>query len=310
MQGDADIKFGMALHVIFNSIKKVWHQFDASHTVFCLEGKSWRKKIYTPYKANRKLALDKKTTKEKEEDAAFFEVMDDFVKFITEKTNCTVLRHPEAEADDMISRWIKLHPQDDHIIISSDADFQQLISKNVKIFNGIAGLLYTNNGIFDKDGAVAKNKKGQRLPVPDPEWILFEKCIRGDTSDNIMSAFPGVREKKLREAYNERIEKGFAWNNLMLSKWVDHNQTEKRVKDVYENNKLLIDLSMQPADLIEKFDRSITESIITNTRTQVGIALMRFCNTHGLVKIEKACAEYSTCLSSPYKGHLTNNLST
>ena len=29
----------------------------------------------------------------------------------------------------------------------------------------------------------------------DPEWLLFEKCMRGDTSDNVFSAYPGVRKK-------------------------------------------------------------------------------------------------------------------
>ena len=26
-------------------------------------------------------------------------------------------------------------------------------------------------------------------------YLLFEKCIRGDTSDNVFSAYPGVRKK-------------------------------------------------------------------------------------------------------------------
>lgn len=305
-QGDTDIKFGMALHIIFNSIRKVWNQFNGSHTVFCLEGRSWRKNVYLPYKANRKIAANKRTEQEVEDDKVFFEVMDDFIKFVSTKTNCTVLRHPEAEADDMISRWISLHPNDDHVIISSDSDFQQLIAPNVKIYNGIAGLLYSHLGIFDKDSNPAL-KKGKELGVPNPKWLLFEKCMRGDTGDNIMSAFPGVRTKKLLEAFNDIENKGFAWNNLMLSKWVDHDGKEHRVKDDYERNRLLIDLSQQPVDLIEKFDQLIVNSIVTTPRSQVGIALMRFCNLHGLVKIEKASADYSPCLSSIYSGELSKN---
>ena len=79
-----------------------------------------------------------------------------FIQFIKNQTNCTMLRHPTAEADDMIARWIDLHPQDQHIIISSDSDFQQLIADNVKIYNGIAGLLYTTEGIYDKDGNLTR----------------------------------------------------------------------------------------------------------------------------------------------------------
>lgn len=306
-KGDSDIKFGMALHIIFNSIRKVWNQFNGSHTVFCLEGRSWRKNVYLPYKANRKIAANNRTEQEVEDDKVFFEVMDDFIKFISAKTNCTVLRHPEAEADDMISRWIDLHPKDDHVIISSDSDFQQLISPNVKIYNGIAGLLYTHEGIFDKDGNKAKNKHGKELDIPNPQWLLFEKCMRGDIGDNVMSAFPGVRTKKLQEAFNDIENKGFAWNNLMLSKWLDHEGVEHRVKDDYERNRRLIDLSQQPVDLIEKFDKIIIDSIVRTPRLQVGLSLIRFCNLHGLIKIEKASGEYSQCLSSLYSGELSQS---
>lgn len=301
---DLETQIGLALHTIFTSIKKVWQQFDGSHTVFCLEGRSWRKDIYVPYKANRKVAANARTPREVEEDQIFFEIMDQFIEFLKSSTNCTVLRHPNAEADDMIARWIALHPDDSHVIISSDSDFQQLIKPNVMIFNGIAGLLYTDKGVYDKDGNIAINKKGQPMPIPDPEWILFEKCVRGDPGDNIMSAFPGVRTKKLQEAYADRDNKGYAWNNLMLSKWLDHENVEHRVRDDYERNVQLIDLAQQPADLIDKFDLAIISEVNVEIKKQVGLALMRFCNQHGLVKIEKNTQEYSSCFSSPYQGFL------
>lgn len=301
---DIDSQIGMALHIIFTSIKKVWNQFDGHHTVFCLEGRSWRKDLYVPYKANRKVAADARTPREVEEDQLFFEVMDQFIDFLRKSTNCTVLKHPNAEADDMIARWIALHPDDTHVVISSDSDFQQLIKPNVMIYNGIAGLLYTHEGIYDKDGNIAKNKKGEDMAPPDPEWLLFEKCVRGDPGDNVMSAFPGVRTKKLQEAYKDRHNKGYNWNNLMLSKWVDHNGEEHRVKDDYERNRMLIDLSQQPADLMDKFDLAVIDEVNVPPKKQVGIALMRFCNLHGLVRVEKGSSEYSPCFSASYDGPL------
>lgn len=204
----------------------------------------------------------------------------------------------------MVARWIKLHPEDQHVIISSDSDFQQLIAENVVLYNGIAGLLYTNKGIFDKDGNIAKNKHGQDLPVPDPEWLLFEKCLRGDDSDNIMSAFPGVRKTKLQAAFEDRHNRGYNWNNLMLSKWVDHENREHRVRDDYERNRMLIDLSQQPADLVDKFDRMITDEVNKELRKQVGLSLIKFCNLHGLIRIEKNVNDYSVTLSSAYCGNL------
>ena len=301
---DIDQQIGMALHIIFNSVKKVWNEFNGTHTVFCLEGRSWRKDFYPPYKANRKVAAAKRSEREVEEDKVFFESMDSFITFINTQTNCTVLRHPNAEADDMIARWIALHPDDHHVIISSDSDFQQLIAKNVVIYNGIVGLLYTHEGIFDKDGKIAKNKQGADLAIPNPEWLLFEKCMRGDDSDNVMSAFPGVRKTKLEAAFQDRHTKGYVWNNLMLSKWLDHENVEHRVRDDYDRNCQLIDLTQQPHDLIEKFDRAIIDSTNKEARKQIGINLMRFCNVHGLVRIEKQVGEFSSTLSSLYEGHL------
>ena len=54
IRGDTSEKIGMAIHIMFNSIKKAWQDFDGSHVVFCLEGRSFRKDLYAPYKRNRK----------------------------------------------------------------------------------------------------------------------------------------------------------------------------------------------------------------------------------------------------------------
>ena len=99
---DTWTKLGFALHLTIMSANKVARKFGADHIVFALEGRSWRKDVYPPYKANRKAAALKRTPKEVEEDKVFFEVMEEFVKFVSAQTNCTVLRHPEAEADDMV----------------------------------------------------------------------------------------------------------------------------------------------------------------------------------------------------------------
>jgi hypothetical protein len=36
---DIDMRVGMAMHIMFNSIKKVWKDFDGDHVVMCLEGR-------------------------------------------------------------------------------------------------------------------------------------------------------------------------------------------------------------------------------------------------------------------------------
>lgn len=308
VKGDADIKLGMALHITFNSIKKAWQDFNGDHVVFCLEGRSWRKDYYSPYKANRAETRAAMTAKEQEEDKLFWETFDQFKNFIVEKTNCTVLQNTQLEADDLIAGFIQTHPNDNHIIISTDSDFHQLIAPNVSQYNGVAETTTTHEGIFDKKGKrVIDKKTKQEVPAPNPEWILFEKCMRGDSSDNVFSAYPGVRTKGtknkvgLQEAFEDKSKKGYSWNNLMLQKWVDHEKKEHRVLDDYERNRRLIDLSYQPDNIKE----IIRETIRTQTQepkniSQVGIRLMKFCQLYDMKKIMDSIQSYAEPFQARY----------
>ena len=300
VRGDADIKVGMALHIMLNSVKKAWQDFNGSHVVFCLEGRSWRKDFYKPYKANRAATRSAMTVKEQEEDALFWETFDKFKEFVSEKSNCTVLQNPRLEADDLIAGFIQAHPHSDHVIISTDSDFHQLLASNVKQYNGVAEETYTLEGIFDKKGKPVKDKKtGEAKSVPDPEWLLFEKCVRGDTSDNVFSAYPGVRTKGsknkvgLSEAFEDRKSKGYSWNNLMLQRWVDHDGLEHRVLDDYERNRVLIDLSAQPDEIKAIIKETIDAGAVPKDVSQVGIRLLKFCQLYDMKRIMDSIQQYA-----------------
>jgi hypothetical protein len=300
-RGNADEKIGMALHVTLASIKKAWQDFNGDHVVFCLEGRSWRKDYYAPYKRNRTEARAALTEKEADEDKLFWETFDKFKEFINEKTNCTVMQHPRLEADDLIAGWIESHPDDKHIIISTDSDFVQLIAPNVKQYNGVMETTTTHEGIFDKKGKrVIDNKTKEAKNIPDPEWLLFEKCMRGDPTDNVFSAYPKVRKNKLQEAFEDRKNKGFAWNNMMLQRWVDHNGEEHRVLDDYERNRQLIDLKAQPTDIKEIIVETIKTNSVPKTIDQVGMRLLKFCGLFDLVKISEQAQAYAAPLNAKY----------
>jgi 5'-3' exonuclease len=307
VRGDADIKLGMALHIMFNSIKKSWQDFKGTHVVFCLEGRSWRKDFYKPYKANRAETRAAMTQKEQEEDQLFWETFDKFKEFITDKTNCTVLQHPRLEADDLIAGWIQNHPDDDHVIISTDSDFHQLLAHNVKQFNGVSEETYTLEGVFDKKGKLTVDKKSGEPRVIDPEWLLFEKCMRGDTSDNVFSAYPGVREKGsknkvgLREAFGDRSSKGYSWNNLMLQRWVDHTGAEHKVIEDYQRNKILIDLTAQPADIKQIINQTIEENAVAKSVDQVGIRMLKFCQLYDMKRIMDSIQQYAEPFQAKYQ---------
>src|SRR6056300_997098 len=306
IRGDLDTKIGMALHITLNSIKKAWADFNGSHVVFCLEGRSWRKDYYEPYKRNRQDARDALSPREAEEDKVFWEIFDEFKDFIHNKTNCTVLQHKQLEADDLIAGFIQNHPDYNHVIISTDGDFAQLIAPNVKQYNGVSNTTITHEGYFDDKGVEVVDKKTKEpKPAPDPQWLLFEKCMRGDTSDNVFSAYPGVRKKGTKnkvgliEAYEDKSTKGYNWNNMMLQRWTDHNGDEHRVLDDYNRNVVLCDLTAQPAEIREIINNTISE-VEPKDISQVGMRLMKFCAKWDMQRIADQAATYATPLQARY----------
>jgi 5'-3' exonuclease len=308
IRGTLEDKIGMSLATVLGSVRKAWRDFKGDHVIFFLEGRSWRKDVYAPYKRQRTEARAAQSPREAEEDRVFWETFDEFKEFITEKTNTTVLQHPRLEADDLIAGWIQSHPNDTHVIVSTDGDFAQLIAPNVKQYNGVMQITTTHEGYFDEKGKRVVDKKTKEVkPAPDPEWLLFEKCMRGDTSDNIFSAYPGVREKGtknkvgLRDAFADRNNKGYNWNNMMLQKWSDHEGVEHRVLDDYTRNKLLCDLTAQPDDV----KLIIKETINTATTAdknilQVGIRLLKLCSEYDLNKISEQIQSYAEPLNARY----------
>ena len=306
VRGDIDTKVGMALHITLNSVKKAWTDFSADHVVFCLEGRSWRKDYYEPYKRNRQETRDAMTPAQQEEDTVFWEIFDEFKDFIGSKTNCTMMRHPQLEADDLIAGWVQAHPNDNHVIISTDGDFAQLIAPNVKQYNGVSNTTITHEGYFDDKGKPVVDKKTKEVkPAPNPEFMLFEKCMRGDTSDNVFSAYPGVRKKGTKnkvgliEAFEDKDNKGFNWNNMMLQRWTDHEGVEHRVLDDYTRNVTLCDLSAQPAEIREIIDSTIS-SVKPKDISQVGMRLMKFCAKWDMQRIADNAAQYAQPLQARY----------
>ena len=307
VRGDIDTKAGMAIHITLNSVKKAWTDFKADHVVFCLEGRSWRKDYYEPYKRNRQVARDALTPLQQEEDTVFWELFDEFKDFVNDKTNCTVMRHPQLEADDLIAGWVQSHPNDHCIIVSTDGDFAQLIGPNCTQYNGVSNTTITHEGYFtDKGDPVIDKKTKEPKAAPVPDFMLFEKCMRGDTSDNVFSAYPGVRTKGtknkvgLNEAFADKESKGFNWNNMMLQRWTDHNGEEHRVLDDYNRNVVLCDLSAQPADIREIINNTIAENAKPKEVQQVGMRLMKFCAKWDMQRIADQAQAYAQPLQARY----------
>ena len=312
---DPEEKAAFALHLTLASVNQVVRNHKIDHVVFMLEGRSFRKDLYEPYKKNRIVDSLSQTQDEVDENAMFWSTYETFTTFLKEKTNCSVLRHEQAEADDLIARFIHLHPDDTHYIISTDSDYVQLINQNVLQYNGVTNELITLNGYFKDSGkpVIDKKTKEPKLLEDTPEYLLFKKIIRGDAGDNVFTAYPRAPEKGsknrvgIREAFDDRDKQGFKWNNFMLQKWIDHNGVEVCVRDAYNRNRMLIDLTAQPEDMKQKFDQRIRESVRVATTPQVGVHFMRFCGKHNLEKISQNVEAFSKWLNTPYTGQLNEH---
>ena len=309
-KGDIEERAAMCVHVIFTIISKMWAKFKGDHVVICFDNGSWRHEFHKPYKQNRRERAKARTPREVEDDEFFNGMFGKFKEFVSKHTNMTVLERENCEADDFIARWIQLHPDDEHVIVSTDSDFNQLVAENVWQYSSVSnGRLFKIDGIWDDDGDREKDPKtGEDREMPDPEWILFEKIMRGDSTDNIFPAYPKVRKRGtknktgLLEAFDDRHAKGFAWNNMMLQRWTDHKGDDHVVRDDYERNRTLIDLSCQPDEILEIMDDEISEQKAKDRKMQIGIRFIKFCNRHALRNLCEYSGDHVCYLKRCYDG--------
>ncbi|CAM6054520.1 unnamed protein product [Sphagnum tenellum] len=234
------------------------------------------------------------------------------------------------EGDDFVARWVQVHPNDEHIIVSGDSDFVQLLAPNVSIFDGVQERILTINGVINAKGEVmefliapASGKIKVGIVNPDfdaePEWwkkALFVKLIRGDASDGIFSAYPGVRYKGsakregIEEAWADRFERGYHWNNFFQQEWdkligTEHETGEPlikrvRVLDEYRINESLIDLTAQPQMIKDTLDQAIAEAITKPVVSSVGIHFIKFCGVNDLPALAKESADHAVYLNQGY----------
>lgn len=180
----------------------------------------WRRDIDSLYKAGR-------TTHEDVYYEEMIQAIDLVCEFFKEQTSAYVIQAPRCEADDIIAIWCRMSVGD-ILILSTDTDFTQLVSPRVRLYSPV--------------------QKVFREPE-DPQYELFVKCIRGDRSDNIRSAYPRVRETVLKKAW----ESDYDLLNLL-----EHTLPDGvKVGDNFERNQSLIDLSMQPEHIVKSVEAEI-----------------------------------------------------
>ena len=122
----------------------------------------------------------------------------------------------------------------------------------------------------------------------------------------MFSAYPGARVKSskkkigLMEAFEDRNNKGYAWNNFLLQRWTDHNGVEHRVLDDYNRNCVLVDLAAQPDDIKVKIAETIATNAVTLSRPMVGAQFLKLCGKYDLVKMSEQAQTFTDWLTASY----------
>lgn len=277
---DVDTATCLAAHMALVTLNKYFNKFKPHAVYIAGDRSSWRK-MYTQsevclsgkvYKGNRR---QKQTPKQKAAYEEFMRHVQEFEDMIAEHTSIRVLAADKLEADDLIAGVVQMHPDDEIIIISTDRDFMQLIRPGVTLIDPAS----------DKPRTLEEWNG-------DAKYFMFEKCLRGDTGDNVQAAFPRVRKTRIRAAYTDAFER----ENLMHETWVNHNGKTHKVKDLFEENELLMDLSAQP-----DFVRERIEATIHNAEENPGefsyFHFLKYCGKYKLKKIADQLESYVTMLS-------------
>lgn len=273
----------LALHAALVTLNSFYKKFKPDKMVAVFDkGKSWRKD-YTEsdkciskkiYKGNRRKNM---TQSEYQKYLEFLEHTREFENLLRDNTTMICLAHENLEADDLIAGFTQAFDGDEMTIISRDRDFLQLVDDKVKLFDPQSAKYVTlkewNN---------------------DREWFMFVKCIRGDQGDNVQSSKPGIHMSKLKQIYPEP----FLRLNLMEDTWINPiDERVMKVKDLFKEGQLLMDLTKQPNKVRKQIFNTILEGI-DNPGKFNWVLFLQFLGKHNLDEISNRVDDYVSMLSA------------
>lgn len=198
--------------------------------------KSYRRKIYPEYKANRK---DQDLTKEeKKEKEIMFKQFEDLRTIVLNQMGFrNIYRRTGFEADDLIAKLVLDSDDKVNVIVSTDEDLYQLLSKLVMrnghyrespltyIFNPRKKLDYYHKNFVEDYGI-------------DPQQWSLVKAIAGCKSDNILGV-EGAGEKKAISFITGDLRKGKIFDRI------------QDADEMIESNLLLTDLPFSSGYALE-----------------------------------------------------------
>jgi hypothetical protein len=280
-KSDEDLSTGMAFHTSLTTLNKYYNKFNPDIVVCTFDRTNWRKE-YTnsdmclsgkKYKGNRRMKM---TPNEEKRYKEFREHIKDFEEFVREHTSMVCMAADMLEADDLMAGIVETYPDDRVITVSADKDLMQLLKfPNARLVDPI-----TDN---DRE-------------CEDVDWFMFLKCIRGDAGDNVGSAFPRVRETRVRKAFEDEFERLSLMNETVKVN-INDEFVDRKVKDLFEENKLLMDLYSQPKSVRKLLFRTINHEM-NNKGKYNHFKFIKFCGRHKLKRVIEGVDNYIKLLSS------------
>jgi DNA polymerase-1 len=166
---------GMKTNAVFGYLRtllKIIREQQPGYIAAAFEGAhSFRRKIYTEYKANR------------EAPPADLKVQFAYCRRLTEAIGIRAFEADTFEADDVIGSIAMQMAERGHpvVIVSGDKDLSQLVDDRIRIYDLAKNLWLDRSGVREKLGV-------------DPEQVPDLLALLGDAADNI-PGIPGVGGK-------------------------------------------------------------------------------------------------------------------
>ena len=203
--------FFKSLHMYITRFEaeEIYISFDNGHSPV-------RDKLLPEYKGHRKnISIDYESLQKQK--AIIMKMLGMLrIKYIFDKKKST-----KYEGDDFLAYLaIKKFPKKNILLISSDKDFNQLISKKLKIYNP------------RKDEFIRESNCKDLFGYSPNETVDYLSMV-GDSSDDI-KGIPGIGPVKARKILDEYGT---------LENYLNHHHQTSHC-EIYEKNKMLIDLRL------------------------------------------------------------------
>jgi hypothetical protein len=278
-----------ALHIALHAMNKYFKRFNPDEVAVMFEGKDNWRKAYTKSDACISKRVYKANRIKDDTLLPFYELLESFEHLIRNHSSIICLQHDRLEGDDLLAGYVQRYcgQGDEVIAVSNDKDFVQLLQfENFTLINPDKDVPRSLLDVCGEDDAL---------------YFMFEKAIRGDSGDNVMSAYPRLRKDKIKKCMTD----DYMLTQILNDTWTKTDPdtgdvTTYKVGDLVNENILLMDLTAQPPEIRELIESTLDECTVNHGKYN-HFNFQKFCGKHNLIKIADSADQFVKLFS------VTNN---